>query len=348
MNPVTEPVRRWLFPPWSWAIWFSALGWVVICIAIPPSAQNFPLGDDWAFAHGAIWFAHSQGIHYSHWASMPQLGQWVWSWPFLHAIALEHFALRLSTIVLSWLGLAAFYDLLRQEKVAERIAAFATTVLALYPLWFISQGTFMTDVPAMSFGLLALCFYARALKSHDRRWLGSAMLVTIFAVITRQTMLAVPLAAGLAFLRDREIRWKPLWISVIVLPVIACGLAGWWFSHRTDVVPMTPEIHWQKVLLCPFVALHLCGLVVLPLGLLTFRPQNWRIFIASLIVMLTGAAYYRTWPADLPYGGLFPYWQGMLSLEGASSDGWVAGDRDMLLTPAIRIVLTVLGCRREF
>jgi hypothetical protein len=333
-----------LFPPWSWAILSSALAWVVILLAIPPSAQNFPLGDDWAFAHGAIWFAHGQGIHYSNWASMPQLGQWVWAWPFLHAIAVEHFALRLSAIVLSWLGLAAFYDLLRQEMVTERIAAFATAVLALDPLWFISQGTFMTDVPTISFGLLALCFYARALKARDRRWLWGAMLAAIFAVTTRQTMLAVPLAAGLTFLRDREIRWQPLWIFAIALPVMVCGWVWWWFSHRADVLSMTPSLHWQKALFRPFVALHLCGLAVLPLGLLLFRPQRWRIFFVSLIVMLSGAAYYRIWWNGLPYGGLFPYWQGLLSLEGASSDGWVAGDREMLLTPGIRIVLTDLGC----
>jgi 4-amino-4-deoxy-L-arabinose transferase-like glycosyltransferase len=345
-NPETDPAaeRRELFPPWSWAILLSALAWAVIFVAIPPSSQNFPLGDDWAFAHGAIWFAQAQGIHYSHWASMPELGQWIWSWPFLHVIPVEHFALRLSVIVLSWLGLAAFYDLLRRERISERVAAFATGLLALDPLWFVSQGTYMTDVPAISFGLLALCFYARALASKNPRWLWAAMLAAMFAVATRQTMLAVPLAAGVLFWRDREIRWKPFWIISIVAPVIVCGAVAWWFTHRPDVLLMKPVFNWHETLLRPYVALHLCGLVILPLGLLMFRPQHWRIFSVSLIVMLIGAAHYRFSSNGLPYGGLFPYCQGMLSLEGTYTDGLVVGEREMLLTPAVRIVLTALGC----
>ena len=50
----------------------------------------------------------------------------------------------------------------------------------------------MTDVPTLSFGLLALNFYSRALKSNHVRWLFPAMALAIFAVTTRQTMVAVP------------------------------------------------------------------------------------------------------------------------------------------------------------
>src|SRR5450756_400714 len=94
------PARN-IVPTWSWAIWVSALAWAAIFIAIPPAKQNFPLGDDWAFAHGAIWFAQGLGIHYSRWASMPELGQWIWSWPFLLVTDYSHVALRVSVIVLS-------------------------------------------------------------------------------------------------------------------------------------------------------------------------------------------------------------------------------------------------------
>ncbi|HWF18200.1 MAG TPA: hypothetical protein VG754_02990 [Verrucomicrobiae bacterium] len=132
--------NKFLFPPWLWPVLVSGLAWAVIFLAIPPDRQDFPLGDDWAFSHSAIWFAHGLGIHYVKWASMPQLGQWLWSWPFLHIIHWPHVALRLSAIVLSWLGLAAFCDLLRLENVPERVAAFAACVLALDPLFFISQG----------------------------------------------------------------------------------------------------------------------------------------------------------------------------------------------------------------
>lgn len=341
-----QTIRRsktWL-PPWSWAVLVSAVAWAVMFIAIPPGKQNFPLGDDWAFAHGAIWFTQGLGIHYSRWASMPQLGQWLWSWPFLEIIHLPHVALRVSVIVLSWLGLAAFYDLLRQEKAAVSVSAFAACVLALDPLFFISQGTYMTDVPALSFGLLALNFYSRALNARDARWLLPAVVVTLFAVVTRQTMLAVPLAAGLLFWRVPEIRWKPAWIISIVVPAIVCLYTAWWFSRRTDVQSMQPVFHWMNLLFRPFLALHLCGLVVLPPCLLLGRPRNWRVFLICLVIMMLVANFFRLVGQGLPYGGLFPYTTGMLSLEGTYSDGLVLGQREVLLTPDVRLVLTVLGC----
>ena len=57
-----------VFPPWTWAIVVSALAWLVIFISIPPARQNFPLGDDWAFAHAPSGSRIGLGIQYSRWA----------------------------------------------------------------------------------------------------------------------------------------------------------------------------------------------------------------------------------------------------------------------------------------
>src|SRR5262245_42207905 len=89
--------------------------WVVLFTAVPPAVQDFPLNDDWSYAKGAFAFARGRGIHYFGWASMPLVGQWLWAWPFVQALGDTHVALRLSTIVLSWLGMVAFFDLLRHE-----------------------------------------------------------------------------------------------------------------------------------------------------------------------------------------------------------------------------------------
>src|SRR5271166_1835392 len=57
--------------------------WGLLFLVIPPWEQNFPLNDDWAFARGAFQFARGEGINYSGWSSMPQLGQWLWACPFV-------------------------------------------------------------------------------------------------------------------------------------------------------------------------------------------------------------------------------------------------------------------------
>lgn len=335
---------HWRLPPWSWAVLISALAWAVIIIAIPPAGQDFPLGDDWAFAHGAIWFAHGEGIHYSKWASMPQLGQWLWSWPFLQVIRPAHFALRLSVIVLSWLGLVSFYDLLRQNQVSARLAGFASCVIALNPLFFISQGTYMTDVPALSFGLMALSCYCRAINQRNLRWLFGAVVLAVLGSITRQTMIAVPLAAGVVLLRFPEIRLKPVWLLSVILPAAAGVATSQWFVHRTDILPMHLTLNWPSLMFRPFLALHLCGLAVLPLCLLTFRREFRNIYAATFIFMVLAASYLYFFRKDLPYGSSFPYCTGMLSPWGTYSDGLMVGQREILLKQPIRIAISILGC----
>jgi hypothetical protein len=344
-NPASrkdEPRCR--IPPWSWSVLVSALAWAVIIIAIPPSRQDFPLGDDWAFARGAIWFAHGEGIHYSKWASMPQLGQWLWSWPFLLVIGSSHFALRISGIALSWLGMVSFYDLLRQNKVPARLAGFAACVIATNPLFFISQGTYMTDVPALSFGLMALNCYSRAINQRNLRWLFGAVVLAVLGAITRQTMIAVPMVAGLLLLRFPEIRLKPFWVLSIVVPVAAGVGTSQWFAHRPDILPMHLTLNSEALVFRPFLALHWCGLAVLPLCLLTLQREFWKLFVTSFIFMMLAVSYLYFLGEDLTYGGSFPYCNGAISPWGVCSGGLLVGQREILLTQPFRIAISILGC----
>src|SRR6516225_4131123 len=95
-------------PPAALPLLASAAAWVVLFTAVPFNRQDFPLNDDWAFGRGALLFAHGEGVHYGGWASMPQLGQWLWACPFVWLLGSSHVALRISTIALSWLGLWGF------------------------------------------------------------------------------------------------------------------------------------------------------------------------------------------------------------------------------------------------
>src|SRR5262249_14601045 len=137
-------------PPLVLPLLASGCAWALLFATVPWGQQDFPLNDDWAFARGAFALALGQGIHYEGWASMPQLGQWLWASPFIWVLGTSHAALRVSTIAISWLGLWAFYDLLRQQEAPPGQAALTTAVLAFNPLFFLLQGTFMTDVPALS------------------------------------------------------------------------------------------------------------------------------------------------------------------------------------------------------
>jgi hypothetical protein len=322
-----------------------ASAWALLFATVPPASQNFPLIDDWAFARGVREFAKGQGVHYIHWASMPQLGQWLWAVPFLWAFDKLHVALRLSTIVLSWLGLAAFYDLLRQENLGSRTAAFATAVLALNPLFFLLEGTFMTDVPALSFALIALALYGRAIKSGRWPWLLAGTAVATLAVVTRQNMVLVPIVAGLMLMiRQPSLRRAPGWLLTIAVPVAIGVGTEVWFRARPDIKPMTPHIPLPTdAVALVFVMLHFCGLAALPLLVLHRSRYSWSVFAIALGILGAGMMCCMQFGRPPLVNRYFPYVGGVVTVYGADGSTMV-GPRQVLVTEGPRALLTVLGC----
>jgi hypothetical protein len=332
-------------PPVIWPLLLSAVAWAVILADIPPQRQDFPLHDDWAFARGAFAFFHGQGIHYSQWAAMPQLGQWLWSLPFLAVLGETHFSLRLSTIVLGWFALLALYDLLRQAQVAPGRAAFAVAVLASNPWFFLSQGTFMTDVPSLALALGALCLYGRALSRGSRGCLAAAVVVALLGAITRQNTIAAGLAAGAFLARDARLRLRPLWWLAVLLPLVVAGAVHLWFQSRPDIRPQ--ELGWPSkfhALHTGWLIIHTLGLVAIPVLLLDLRSLSWKRFTAALVLLLLAAYYWRHNSEELVFGGLFPYTFGVLDLWGAFTNYITCGFRDVLLTPNLCLALSVAGC----
>jgi hypothetical protein len=337
--------------PLALPLLFSALAWGVLFVCLPPERQDFPLNDDWAFGRGALLFAQGEGIHYGGWASMPQLGQWLWACPFIWILGPSFFTLRVSTIILSWLGLWAFYDLMRQEGWTAGRAAFAVCVLAFHPLFFLLQGTFMTDVPALSLALASLALYVRAVRQERAFWLWTACLTAMLAAISRQNTVTVSVVAAVMLWRMPSLRARPLWWLGIVLPVGAGLATHFWFQQRADVRPQKPELLEPASLLqLPFVALHFAGLAALPLLLLTPRAGSWKTLAWGLGLMFAFAGYWYLYGVYLPYGGLFPYTDNMLTPQGAfagsrlSGGLLVAGERPILLGTASRVFLSLLGC----
>lgn len=337
--------------PLAWVLALSALAWLVLFACFPPQQQDFPLNDDWAFGRGALRFAHGEGIHYGKWASMPQLGQWLWACPFVWLLGPSFFALRVSTIALSWLGLWAFNDLLRGQGISNRRAAAATAALAFHPLFFLLQGTFMTDVPALSLALLALAFYARAVRNEQSGWLSAAIVVAILAGITRQNTLVVSLVAAVLIWRAPTLRKRPLWWLSVLLPLVAGAAVHLWFQQREDVRALKPTLLPPAPLLqLPFVLIHFAGLAALPILLLTPQRESWKPLAWVLGPILAFAGYWFLYGAYLPYSGLFPYTDNMLTPHGAfagshlSGGLLIVGNRPLLLNIPQRVFLSLLGC----
>ena len=321
----------------------SAAAWLALTISTWPALQDVPLIDDWAFGRSALVFAESARIDYMNWASMPELGQWLWACPFVWLLGPSYLALRISAIVLSWLGLVAFYDLLRQQSMAPNQAALATAALAFNPLFFLLQGTFMTDVPALSLSLIALALYGRALGGRAVCW-GLGAVAALLAVTTRQNSLAAPAAVGVLLVRD-PVRRRQLvgWIAVIV--PIAAGLATHaWFQNRPDALRMIARLQPpDSMLLLPFVLVHSCGLVAVPV--LLGQKQRWsKGLTVAATLMLVMAAYWMLQEKYLPFDGLWPYLDGGVITPAGPGGVLMQGEAAVVFSAPARGLLTLLGC----
>jgi hypothetical protein len=359
----------------------SLVAWAILFSSIPLDQQDFPLFDDWSFAHSALIFANGEGIDYGHWAAMPQFGLWLWALPFIRWLGGSDPGLRVATIILSWLGLAAFYDLLtfRRPETAS-VAAFITGVLAFNPLFFVLSGTFMTDVPTLSLCLIGLSLYQRAIDS-DSVWMWlAALLAAVLAVCTRQNAWALPLTAITMLLMQAaiasplppsggkgqgegnpsqtgDLRRRPgvlAWIAATLPLAVGIGVHIW-FRARPDV--LHPPLFFESragsshaslpdphvILILPFLIAHWLGLTAWPIWALLPRI-GWRRWLLWAAVLLLSAAYWWRFGYMIPHAGLFPYWDGIFSPAGFLAEELVPGLRPVLLGLPSRIVISILGC----
>src|SRR5262249_50857488 len=158
--------------------------------------------------------------------------------------------------------------------------------LALCPLFFLLEGTFMSDVPALSFSLLALALYGRAIDLGRLDVLGAALLAACLAVTTRQNTCAISVVAALWLWRAPTCRFRPVWQAAVLVP-LALGIGThFWLRHRPDSLIVDPLwVGWPTLLAYPFRVLMYVGLAGLPLAVLCRPRLSSGARVACLIVM---------------------------------------------------------------
>ena len=326
----------------------SAVAWGVIFFCIPYRDQDFPLNDDWAFALSAFKFARGGGVDYFEWAAMPQLGMWIWAYPAIRFLGTSNAALRLSTILLSWIGVSAFRDLLRQAGSGPWLASFGASVLIFNPVFFMMTATFMTDVPALSFSLLALACYQRGFEDRGRWWFqGAGCLAAILAGATRQNALAVPVVAAILLLQRPSLRRKALSWAAVLTPAVCCLATAAWFARQDGVVvytPLAPDRHRILSLTVPL--LITMGLAGLPTALMIFPRRRWPLFELGTVSLGVAAwvGYCRLGSVRILEARSLPWYVGNARWTPYGPFGeYILGKRTVLMAPPWRIALTGLG-----
>jgi hypothetical protein len=208
--------------------------------AFPP-LQNTPFVDDWVYAWSVEHLLRTGRLEVLDLSSNMNLAQVAWGSLFCLPFGFSFVALRVSTIVLAVAGLCGLYLLLRELQVARTQAVVGSAVLAIYPVFSILSVTFMTDVPFVSFAVLASAAFVRALRRRQVRWLAVAGLFAGLATAVRHPGVVISIAMLLTLLcaPDRWGRGRGRWVIAAIPLLFVVPLIAWTLSHTNHVADLT-------------------------------------------------------------------------------------------------------------
>ncbi|MFT5357371.1 MAG: hypothetical protein ACI9KE_004606 [Polyangiales bacterium] len=207
-----------------WCVLLSVVYWVAIFLVDPRG--DFPTNDDWGYAPAVESLALHGQLRFTDWQSMPLLSHVLTGSLFATLFGYSYEVLRLSTLCIGWLGVLCLFGLARQLGATPARAGLAALVLAANPLYLGLCGTFMTDVP-FAVATCAACW--AWLRSEERvdRWYVLAIMLAVWATMSRQLGLAMPLAWGVtttlryrkggSWMKTFALAWAPLLIVAFSL-----------------------------------------------------------------------------------------------------------------------------------
>lgn len=323
------------------------LAFLTLVVLIGP-VHEFPQADDWDYARTAQALLDTGTLQRSEYSQATVVLHALVGAVVIKLAGFSFTALHLSTLAFALVALLALYALLRELDFDPALSVLGALALMVVPD-FVSLGfSFMTDVPALAWIMLALLFYVRGLKRQAARHATLASVFAACAFLVRQTGIILPLAFALVTLWNMpRARWST-WLvagcalpgAVVALYVLAPGqesLTNWGTQNVTLGMTLAQlrDPAWWGVYLRRAVQSGLWfGFYLLPLSVVLI-PQvprviralrvgaPWRVlaFALAAVVMLIVAARLGSSGEWFPYfmrSGMRPY----LS--------YIAGDRGAL------------------
>lgn len=298
-----------------------SLIWLVgICLV--GVGGDFPLNDDWAYAHNVYHLSEHNTIKFSDWPAMTLLAQMYWGALFTKLFGFSFVVLRISSLVIGWIGILALYQLLLEQSKEARFAFLGGLLLMFNPLFFSLSYTFMTDVPFLSVAILSLLFFSRALEHADAKNIFLGTLFAIITILIRQLGIIIPFFFLVAFIHKKGFKPKVLLaaLSPFVLTLLVHQLATWWRVHYYGVPPNFGKLEhllegiwngyfFRNLTWRPGILLVYCGYFILPISLVLVpilwkRAANLHRGIVLTVVSLFVFAYSSAWNM-LPVGNIF-------------------------------------------
>ena len=218
------------------ALLVLAVAFIFLVLVVDPWREMMTQDDGWAYARTVQRLLESGRYQLDEWSAADMRVQVYLaaglSKLFGHSLSL----LRLSTVALLFLGLWAFYKLLRELAFSSNEAAHLTLAFMSSGLLLVLGFTFMTDVQFLAWLLVALWLYARGLGTADWRLMFAGSVAAALAIGTRQfgicLLLGVFVACVLA--RPEQRRWGRFLIAGLCYSADRRGLAAKGREQHTD------------------------------------------------------------------------------------------------------------------
>jgi len=282
-------------------LWLSAVAAVGI-------GGDFPLNDDWAYAHVVRSLVEGRGFDLLPWTGATLVVQALYGTAVCKLAGFSHEVLRATTLVVSAFGIVAFHALLVELGATVLLAAAGALALALSPLWFNLSFTFMTDVPFAALSVLAMWLYVRAFREGSVRAHLLAGAAAAAAFLIRQHALSIAAAAAITAMLplERQGQAPPPWsarlrcaLAGLAPALIAAAVYAVW-AIRSESLPLGLQnklgeaagVSMLSMGAVAFRALVTLGFLMAPwaaLRPLPARARSW--FFASFAVLAAGAAF---------------------------------------------------------
>jgi Dolichyl-phosphate-mannose-protein mannosyltransferase len=198
------------------------IGAYLVAVAAVNPLRECPVLDDWAYASTVRHLLRTGEYKLDDWVAPNMPFQALWGGLFGLVLGDSYVTLRLSTIVLTVIGLVAFRALAREHGLSGTAANLLTFCLASSSLFFRMSLSFQTDVPFVVTLIVALLLYTRALQVMSMPAWTSAAVAGAACILTRQFGAAIVAALVVLWIFDRERFARLKYYAIgLSLPLIA-------------------------------------------------------------------------------------------------------------------------------
>lgn len=241
--PESNPIPKlFISRPSVLAMIGLAVTWILLFFAIDHRGE-FPLIDDWAYAHGVSDLLNEGVLKISDWVAMTQVAHLFagYAWSLIFGYSLQH--LREFTILIGGIGSIIMFAGTGYFTKSIALRLLATAILTFNPIWIYLSYTFMTDVPftALFLGMMVLIY--RWMREPGYILWIVILILGIVIVLIRQTGLGIGLSFLLWVVLMKTEERKKYLVAAVVLAVLQVGTLVFYEIWMSSIGALSSRYH---------------------------------------------------------------------------------------------------------